>query len=411
MMLPVVGSAESQRLRRELVDVLMRDGHLRSSHLAEAFIAVPRELFVPEASLEDAYRSSEAIVVKRIDGIGVSSASAPDVVAFMLEQLDVQPRQHVLEIGAGTGYNAALLGHVVGPRGKVITIDIDEDLVFAARQHLDEAQVTNVEVVQADGALGFASASQPFDRIILTVAARDIVPAWRDQLAPGHGRLVMPLVLRGPQRCVAFVRALDHLTSVSVRGCSFIPLRGLLATDLQRVPLNEEGSLVISMPESVAPLAVRPAIEGLEASLTAPHVIWHSDVTSSAEAVRNGLELWLVAHDASACSIWGAPIERSPLPDLFGSPERYRGTVGVIDPTGVAVLVWRGRELCIRAATGADAPAARLLELTRAWDTAGQPRDVDLSIRAFPSSSEYVAEAAHVTIEQRWTRFVLTWSS
>src|SRR5688500_3675743 len=98
---PALGGGESLNLRYALVDKLLRDGHLRSQRLADAFMAVPRELFVPGFALQDVYRSSEAIIVKRIDGVGVSSASAPDVVALMLEQLDPQPGQRVLEIGAG----------------------------------------------------------------------------------------------------------------------------------------------------------------------------------------------------------------------------------------------------------------------------------------------------------------------
>src|SRR5947209_19302731 len=99
---------DARALRRALVERLRRDGHLRSATIVEAMEAVPREVFVPGVPLEEAYRSSEAIITKRIEGIGVSSASAPDVVALMLEQLDPKSGQRVLEVGAGTGYNAAL---------------------------------------------------------------------------------------------------------------------------------------------------------------------------------------------------------------------------------------------------------------------------------------------------------------
>ena len=69
------------------------------------------------------YRPSEAIVTKRLDGVSVSSASAPEVVAIMLEQLELRPGDRVLEIGAGTGYNAALMAHLVGPQGHVVTLE------------------------------------------------------------------------------------------------------------------------------------------------------------------------------------------------------------------------------------------------------------------------------------------------
>src|SRR5262249_54463345 len=106
-------AAHSSALRHALVDKLQSEGHLRSPRIAAAFAANPRELFVPGLDLDEVYRSSEAIVTKRLDGVGVSSASAPDVVALMLEQLDPRRGEHVLEIGAGTGYNAALLAFLV----------------------------------------------------------------------------------------------------------------------------------------------------------------------------------------------------------------------------------------------------------------------------------------------------------
>src|SRR5919201_549787 len=149
--------SESRLQRRALVEVLQRDGHLRSSRVSEALLAVPRELFVPRVPLADVYCPSEAIVTKRVGGVSVSSASAPEVVALMLEQLDPRPGDRVLEIGAGTGYNAALLAHLVGPAGAVVSVDIDEDLVLDARQHLREAGYGQVVVAVADGAQGYPS--------------------------------------------------------------------------------------------------------------------------------------------------------------------------------------------------------------------------------------------------------------
>src|SRR2546423_14770715 len=110
---------ESRTARRVLIEKLQADGHLYSARVAAAIEAVPRELFVPGVPLDEVYRPSDAIVTKRVDGVSVSSASAPEVVALMLEQLDVQSGQRVLEIGAGTGYNAALLAYLVGANGRV----------------------------------------------------------------------------------------------------------------------------------------------------------------------------------------------------------------------------------------------------------------------------------------------------
>lgn len=130
----------SDRLRRRLVRDLRAKGAIRSPAVRDAFLAVPREQFlsglVAELGLEAVYRD-DAIVTKRdTRGLALSSSSQPALMAEMLELLAVSPGDRVLEIGAGTGYNAALLTHLVGPNGKVTSIDIDPALARAARKTL-----------------------------------------------------------------------------------------------------------------------------------------------------------------------------------------------------------------------------------------------------------------------------------
>ncbi|MDQ3810244.1 MAG: methyltransferase domain-containing protein, partial [Chloroflexota bacterium] len=275
--------SDSRALRRALVEKLRRDGQIRSERVAEAFLAVPREAFVPGVPLDEVYRSSEAILTKRVDGVGVSSASAPDVMAVMLEQLDVRPGMRVLEIGAGTGYNAALLAHLVGSSGSVVSLDIDADLVEGAREHLRSAGLdANVTVLQGDGALGHA-ARAPYDRIILTVASRDLAPAWREQLAP-DGRLLLPLAIRGSLRCVLFEVRADHLVTTALGCCSFIPLRGVLAMESTRVPMDSRGEIVIGLADDAAaapPGALNWLVEGLTSEATG--------VRTGVDRIRGGL--------------------------------------------------------------------------------------------------------------------------
>jgi protein-L-isoaspartate(D-aspartate) O-methyltransferase len=398
---------DSRAYRRALVQTLHGDGHLRSARVAQAIEGVPRELFVPGVPLDEVYRPREAIVTKRIDGVSVSSASAPEVVALMLEQLDPQPGDHVLEIGAGTGYNAALLAHLVGEHGRVVTLDIDEDLVLSAREHLLSAGYGQVKVVQADGALGFPD-EHAYDRIMLTVASRDIAPAWREQLARPFGRLVMPLALRGLQRCVVFTPEDDHLVCRAPRGCSFIGLRGLLASSVQRVPLDPDGAHVVSGADENLTLSA----DEVAALLRAPAQVLPSGVSTTFEQLREGLHLWFSAHQAGMCTLWGG----AQVPDLFGLQDSLRGTLCLMDSASLVMLAWaeeerREGELVVLAPAGSERLAEVALGTLRDWDRRGRPMDAAAVIRAYPRSRG--AEAAHsdeVVLDQRWTRFVLSWS-
>src|SRR6185437_5833011 len=112
---PQQGLPPDVALREALVARLEQQGRLVVPAIAAAMRAVPRHLFLPDVSLERAY-ADEAVVTKwTADHMALSSASQPAMIAIMLEQLDVVPGMHVLEIGAGTGYNAALLAHLTGP--------------------------------------------------------------------------------------------------------------------------------------------------------------------------------------------------------------------------------------------------------------------------------------------------------
>lgn len=224
---PPVGDEppEATARRGALVDGLRRAGLIRTAPVEAAMRAVPRHLFLPDVPLAKAYADEAVVTRTGPDGLPTSSASQPSIVAIMLEQLGVQPGHRVLEIGAGTGYNAALLAHLAGPGGRVTSIDIDRETAHAARRQLAAAGVPATEVRHGDGWPGHPDAA-PFDRIEATAGIWDVSPHWVDQLV-GGGVLVAPLWLGpGLQVSVSFTRADRILRSSSVQPCGFMRLRG-----------------------------------------------------------------------------------------------------------------------------------------------------------------------------------------
>lgn len=239
-------AVSATQLRSALTDRLRANNTIRTAAVEAAMSSVPREVFLPGVPLERAYADDAVFTKTDATGTGISAASQPTIVATMLEQLAARPGQRVLEIGAGTGYNAGLLGAIVGPSGHVTTIDVDQDIVDGAREHLAAADVRNVAVVLADGALGHPDAA-PYDRVIATVGAYDVPAAWLKQLAPG-GRLVVPLRLRGTNsRAIAFERTEAGWHSVSSELAVFMPLRGI-GDDAQRtLTLTPQGDVTLQV--------------------------------------------------------------------------------------------------------------------------------------------------------------------
>lgn len=228
-------------LRETLIAKIDSIGTFRTDRVREAFRAVPRHVFLRGVDLATAYAPKPVVTKRAEDGTAVSSASSPNIVATMLEQLDVHPGHRVLEIGAATGINAALLAELVGPTGSVVTIELDEDLADGARTGLAAAGYDQVEVICGDGALGDPSGKM-FDRIIVTAGAWDISAAWWQQLSV-DGRIVVPLRLHGSglTRSLAFDHTDDGLMlSTNAAVCGFVPMRGAAEMGERHVRLADD---------------------------------------------------------------------------------------------------------------------------------------------------------------------------
>lgn len=213
----------ADKLRARMVDGII-SARRTSPRVEQAMRVIPRHIFVPDAGLAEAYGDDAVITKRAADGTALSCASVPGLVAVMLDKLDIQSGHRILEIGAGTGYNAALLAQLTGPGGTVTTIDIDPDVTARARIALAAAGFPQVRVFTGDGQDGVPAAA-PYDRIMVTVGAQDIPASWWDQLRH-DGRLVVPLGWRGQTRAVAFARHAGQMTSDWVELCGFVPMIG-----------------------------------------------------------------------------------------------------------------------------------------------------------------------------------------
>lgn len=198
-------------------DELVATGELTPDWRA-SFLAVPRMHFIPEVvwhevdgvlrpvrRFEDPGRwrelagGEDAVVTQVDDGrpvgpgdggdLPTSSASRPDVVALMLKHLDVHGGERVMEIGTGTGWNAALLAHRLGPE-QVTTIEVDPEVAAHARTALKDFGYGAVTVVTGDGARGYPSRA-PYERVLATVGCKEVPHAWVALTRPG-GRIVAP---------------------------------------------------------------------------------------------------------------------------------------------------------------------------------------------------------------------------
>ena len=406
--------ADLQQLRNQLVSELRESGHVSSERVAAAFRTVRRHVFVPGVEPERAYRDEPLIIKSDPHRVPISSSSQPAIMARMLEQLDVRPGHRVLEIGTGSGYNAALLAQLVGETGAVVSVDIDVDLVEDARARLAECGVSQVTVGCGDGGLGWTEHA-PYDRIIATVGAWDIPPAWVTQLA-SDGRLVMPLDLRGPQRSIAWQRVGDHLESVSVVRCGFMRLRGAFAG-----------------PEPIRQISLEPPVflgaaehhavdeDALSAALAQPGADVPSGVRATLDELSDGLSLWLALHEPAMAwvSTIGAAADRALVLGVYYAVRKpvALGTAALVSTDSLAALVRLDDEQPFELGAlplGPDGHhlAQRLVEHIHDWDTRGRPCTTGLHMTAYPHDTDPTAITDPGTvIDKRYNRLALTWAS
>ncbi|MDI9394604.1 MAG: protein-L-isoaspartate O-methyltransferase [Euryarchaeota archaeon] len=178
-----VKEEEFEKLRKFLVEGL--EGFIQDEKVLRAILRVPRHIFVPKCEQRAAYIDRPVEIGYR------QTISAPHMVALMCEILELSEGHKVLEIGTGSGYNAAVMAELVGKTGHVYTVERIESLVNFASKNLKETGYKNITVLLEDGSIGYPSYA-PYDRIAVTCAAPYIPETLLEQLKPG-GIMVIPV--------------------------------------------------------------------------------------------------------------------------------------------------------------------------------------------------------------------------
>ncbi len=302
--------------------------------------------------------------------------------AEMLEMVRPRAGQRVLEIGAGTGYNAALLAHLVGDEGRVTSVELDADVAVAARRALVSAGVP-VRVEVGDGAAGWPPAA-PVDAVIATASTQVVPRAWFDQLRPG-GTLVVPLrlspVVFWLQAVAAFRKVRHGFDPVAITGGGFMALRPADWVDDPRgAPARlAVGEVADGARERALIDMAGPALAGLDRAARQRLVVTAMGFGRSRRVPVDGSSvLALLAYVALAL-----PEER--LVEVSRTGDRSttaRQALGVIDAVdgSLALLTPSGGAGVRLDAYGGPGAERALLSAIDRWDLAGRPRIADASI-------------------------------
>ena len=206
-------------MKDALLKKWQNSGTITDKKILKAFRKIPREYFVAEEHKNEAYEDKPLLILSG------QTISQPTTVALMTKYLKLEQGQKVLEIGAGSGYQAAIIANIIGPKGKVISIEFLPELVGLSKKNLEKANIKNVMVMEGDGSKGFEKEA-PFDRIIVTAASPDIPPPLIDQLK-GDGILLIPVGPLYEGQEMMRIRKINGKIQKELLGAyTFVPLKG-----------------------------------------------------------------------------------------------------------------------------------------------------------------------------------------
>lgn len=203
--------------RKNLVESLKKQGYIKTKSVEKAFMQTPRELFLPDNLKQNAYVDTPLQI-----GEG-QTISAPHMVAIMCEELELEEGQKILEIGAGSGYHAAVVSKIIGEKGHIYTIERLPELAKKAEENLKKANIKNVTVKTGDGSEGLKEYAL-YDIIYVTCAAPEIPLPLIEQLKD-PGKLMVPI---GNTFCMLTLleKQKGETKRRNLGSCAFVPLVG-----------------------------------------------------------------------------------------------------------------------------------------------------------------------------------------
>lgn len=338
------------QLARKLADELTASGDLRDPAWHAAVATTPRHVLAPavydqlsdqtradqpttindEAGLEQVYSTTTLVTAIERNAFGavvpVSSSTKPDLMIRMLEVLDIQDGHRVLEIGTGTGYNAALLSHRLGD-DNVFSIDVDPDLIATARARLASIG-RNPNLITGDGIDGLPEHA-PYDRIIATCGVRQIPWAWHGQLTPG-GVVLVDFKPTGAGNLVVLRRLADRLEGYFTSGYGAFMLMRHLNGDTPSGPAWQPELPLQRQRRTTTPIEL-------------PAVVWFLRSLMSSAGLRRGVLLDEQTHQPTAMTLTAADGSQCAV-DLHSRTDGHR-MVHEGGPTQIWAEVERSHQL------------------------------------------------------------------
>jgi protein-L-isoaspartate(D-aspartate) O-methyltransferase len=304
----------------------------------------------------------------------VSTISQPTFVLKMLDMLELAPGQRVFELGAGTGWNAALIGHIVGATGRVVSVEIIPELIQSARASVAAVGLDHVEIVEGDGGDGHERHA-PYDRAIFTAGSYDLPRAFYRQVKTGGMILFVLKNKGGADTLILFEKHEDHFRSRRSLMCGFVPLTGRFHIDsMEARPLDQ---LLAEARISPEPVDSTP--------------FWWSGASDESFT-------WLVAGLRSFLAISEPGYEAIRL-------DKTITTFGILDRRSNALVVAHHDRLVCYGSTG---PKYQLIALLKQWIDRGMPALSTLEVAAYPIDREIAPAAGEWLSRRNESQFV--WS-